>query len=124
MFNKDDESTINTHPSSNPAFAVMDVMARSEAAYEKHQKFFDDPDHVARVDATRDILNNFFKVKDIYENMRTGKDKPFTIIKITNHLFPRVSFATKDKEYTQPLKELGVDVKFASGTNSYLYRIY
>lgn len=125
MFNKEDEKTINTRPAGKfAANAAIDVKNRSQDAYDKHQSFFDDPDHVARVAATHYILNNFFKVKDTYENLRTGKGKPFTVIKITNHLFPRVSLATKDKEYTQPLKQLGVDVKFASGTNSYLYRIY
>lgn len=125
MFNKDDETTINTRPAGNFAVsAAIDVKARSQAAYENHRKFFDNPEHVARVAATHNILNNFFKIKDSYENLRTGKGKPFTVIKITNHLFPHVSLATKDKEYTQPLKKLGVDVKFATGTNSYLYRIY
>ena len=125
MFNKEDENTIHTRPAGKlAANAAIDVRMRSQDAYEKYQSFFDNPEYVARVDATRAILNDFFKVKDMYENLRTGKDKPFTVIKITNHLFPRVSLSTKDKEYTQPLKKLGVDVKFASGTNSYLYRIY
>ena len=126
MPQNDEEKTINTHHFSKAAAqgAAIDVKVRSDAAYEQFPEFFDDPDHAARVDTARKILEDFFPVKDIYENMRANRGKPFTVLKVTNHVFPRVSFKEKDARYRKPLEELGVKIIFSKNTNSYLYRVF
>lgn len=119
-----EDETINSRPAGNfAASAAIDVEQRSQAAYNKFPEFFDNPEYAARVDAARAIIDKFFKVKDMYENLRTGKNTPFTVIKVTNHLFPRVSLSTKAKTYRDPLAALGVKITYAKGTNSYLFHI-
>jgi len=122
---KDDEQVVAGTPAGrNAAAAAIDVRERSNTAYQKHQDFFDDPDHVDRVVAVQKVLEDFFTVKDIYINMRENRGKPFTVVKLTNQVFPRVSLSTKAREYRAPLEELGVEIVFSKGTNSYLYRVY
>lgn len=121
---KDEDIVINASGACNPAFARQDANKRNMEAYQGNQDFFDNPAHVARVSAARKILNQFFKVKDIYENQRSNRGKPFTVLKVTNHTFPKVSFAEKARTYREPLEELGVEFVVSSGTNSLLYRIY
>lgn len=123
-FNMRDEDTINTQPAGFFAQgAAMDAEQRNSQAYNDNMEFFDDPTYSARVDAARAIIDKFFKVKDMYENLRSNRGNPFTVIKVTNHVFPRVSLSTKAKEYRDPLAELGVEIVYAKGTNSYLFRI-
>ena len=103
--------------------AAIDVEARNNEAYEKHQEFFDDPAYASRVDDTTVILNTFFSVKDMYVNRRSNRGKPFTVIKVTNHIFPNVSLRDKKRRFNDPLAALDVDYKFAPGTNSYLFYV-
>lgn len=120
----EEERTINSCTAGRFAQgAAIDVERRNAQAYKAHQEFFDDPEHNARVEAARAILDKFFAVKDIYENQRGNKGNPFTVLKVTNHVFPRVSFSEKARRYRKPLEELGVEITFAKGSNSYLYHI-
>ena len=103
--------------------AVIDNKIRNAEAIEKHPEFFNDPEHLARIKKARKILDDFFEVKTIYQDSRANRGKPFTVLKVTNHTFPRVSLAEKKRRYRDPLAELDVEIKLAAGTNSYLYYI-
>ena len=119
---KDD--TVKSRPAGMwSAAAAIDAKERTSAAYDTHQEFFDNPAYAARVDTARKIISDFFEVKDMYENCRANRGRPFTVIKVTNHIFPRVSIAEKAKRYRDPLEAIDTEIKFASGTNSYLYYI-
>ena len=122
----DDDNTVNSRATTsygNAVGAVIDAAVRNDAAYTKYQDFFDEPEYAARVDAARVIIDDFFKVKDMYENTRGNRGNPFTVIKVTNHMFPKVSLSQKAKLYRDPLAELGVEIKYANATNSYLFYI-
>lgn len=120
----DEDKVINSRPAGAWASdAAADVRRRNEEAYKKYQDFYDDPEYAERVEQATKIIDDFFKVKDLYINLRENRGKPFTVIKVTNHLFPKVSLTTKEKVYRKPLKDLGVTINYSPGTNSYLFRI-
>lgn len=118
--------TIEMEESPNPQWAVIDVHQRSADAIDRYPDFFNDPAHEARVDAVESIVKQFFKVrKGIYRNHRTGRGKPFTVVKVDNPDFPNhLSRAERDRLYHNPLKQLNVEPIFSKNTNSYLFRIY
>lgn len=120
----DEDKVINSRPAGAWASgAAIDVRRRNEEAYKKYQDFYDDPEYAQRVEQATKIIDDFFKVKDMYINLRENRGKPFTAIKVTNHLFPKVSLATKEKAYRKPLKDLDVTINYSPGTNSYLFHI-
>ena len=117
--------TINVSRAYNRLGAAVDAEQRSKAAYKAHMSFFNSPTHAAKIEEVLDIVDSFFEVKNaVYVNHREGKGKPFTTIKVDRPKFPAYSSKRIDEEYRNPLKELGVEIVFSKGTNSYLYRIY
>jgi|TARA_R110000851_G_scaffold105786_1_gene224435 hypothetical protein len=123
---KDDDKVLNTARAGSwaaAAAASMDVKRRSQEAHQKYEDKFCAPAHSAKVEAVTKIVGDFFRVKEIFENQRENRGQPFTVIKVCNHTFPRVSFAEKDRRFRDPLAELGVE-PIATSTNSLLFRIY
>lgn len=121
----DDTKVINTRRTFNPGYVAQDVEARNEAALARFPSFFSDPVHQQKIQAVLGIVDQFFAVKaGVYVNHRTGHDKPFTVVKVERPRFPNnLSKAARDAGFHTPLKALGVEVKFAAGTNSYLIHI-
>lgn len=117
---------IEMDESPNPQWAVIDVHQRSLDALDRHPAFFDDPQHMARVEAVESIVKKFFTVRNgMYRNYRSGRGKPFTVVKVDKPDFPNhLSRAERDRIYHDPLKNLGVEPIFSKQTNSYLFRIY
>lgn len=105
--------------------AARDAVARSGIAYEQHQDFFDDPDHVDRVEKTKTIVKSFFNNGKVYTNRRgLGRTKPFTVVKMERPLFPNhLTQKEKQDRFYKPLADLGVEIVFAKGSDSYLFRI-
>ena len=123
---QDDTKTINYRANYQTGWAVaQDVTERAERAMALYPDFFRDPDHLARVELTREVLLAFFEVHGgIYENQRMGNRKPFTALKVQRPHFPNhLSKAEREERYHAPLRELGVEIIFSSGTNSYIYRV-
>jgi uncharacterized Zn finger protein len=120
----EDEKTINSRPATAfAAGAAMDADARNKAAYDQFQEVYDDPDFATRVETVQKIVDDFFRVKDMYTNYRANRGKPMVVVKVTNQIFPNVSSKIKQETYRGPLENLGVEIVFSKGTNSYLYRI-
>lgn len=103
--------------------AAIDVKQRNAEAYDEHREFFDSEEHASRVEAVEQIIEDFFPVKEVYVNRRKNRGKPFTVVKVTKHRFPQVSLAEKERRYRKPLRDLGVQITFSAGSNSYLFRI-
>jgi hypothetical protein len=121
---KDDDKVLKSNGAGAWAkAAAIDVKLKNQAANEKYQDKFCDPAHSAKVEAVTKIVKDFFKVKEIFENQRENRGKPFTVIKVCNHIFPHVSLAEKARRFRNPLTELGVE-PIATSTNSLLFRIY
>lgn len=104
--------------------AAIDAQMRSKRAEEIHEDFFADPNHWHRVEQTKNIVKKFFKCS-VYVNQRgLGRTKPFTVVKVERPLFPNhLTKAQKDAMLYDPLKAIGVEVVFAKGSNSYLFRV-
>ena len=121
---KDIDTTV-THGFFAAKVAALDAVSRSREAYEQHQDFFDDPDHEDRVAKTKAIVKSFFNNGKVYVNRRgLGRTKPFTVVKMEQPLFPnQLSKQEKEDRFYKPLKDLGVEIVFAKGSNSYLFRI-
>lgn len=105
--------------------ATMDAARRSNIAAHNNKDFFDNPEHVARVDGVKQIVEDFFPAKRaVYVNKRGIGRKPFTVVKVEQPDFPNhLTQAEKDAKFYTPLKDLKVEVVFAKGSNSYLLRI-
>lgn len=107
--------------------AAIDAQTRSTRAVEMHEDFFTDPQHVDRVEQTKSIVKSFFNGSAVYVNQRglgTHSKRPFTVVKVEKPLFPNgLTQAQKDATLYDPLKALNVEVVFAKGSNSYLFRI-
>ena len=117
---------IEAEESANPQWAVIDVYNRSLDALDRHAAFFDDPQHMARVEEVERIVKKFFTVRNgLYRNYRSARGKPFTVVKVDKPDFPNhLSRAERDRIYHDPLKQLSVEPIFSKRTNSYLFRIY
>lgn len=119
-----EEKTINAQVSYAPAAAVADIAARTAQTLEQHSDFFANADHQQRVQAVRNIVENFFTVKKaVYVTPRSNRGQPFTAVKVESPKFPVVSSQRKLEIYIQPLQALGVEIVFSKNTNSYLYRV-
>jgi len=121
----DDTKVINTRPTFNPGYVAQDVEERNTRALNQFPTFFNNPAHQHKIQAVQAIVDQFFAVKaGVYVNHRTGHDRPFTVVKVERPRFPNnLSKAARDAGFHAPLKALGVEVKFAAGTNSYLIHI-
>lgn len=120
---KDDKLVNSRKMGANARFAAIDVTIRSAAAAEQYSDQFEAPAHNTKVDAARAIIDGYFKIADVYENSRGNRGKPFTVIKISNHVWPKVSFAEKDRRLKTPLAELGLEI-LPTAANALLVRIY
>lgn len=121
----EDTKVVNTRQTFNPGYVAQDVEMRNADALARFPGFFNDAAHQHRIQAVQAIVDQFFAVKaGVYVNHRTGRDKPFTVVKVERPRFPNnLSKAARDAGFHAPLKALGVEVRFAAGTNSYLIHI-
>lgn len=105
--------------------AAIDVKLRSLGA-ELDNPAFNSADHVARVDAVKAIARSFFTVREnIYTNHRSNKSRPFTAVKVHRTEWPRVSPATANKRYYEPLEKLGkVELCVSRDFSSHIIRVY
>lgn len=106
-------------------WAAKDADRRSKIAAHNHKDFFDEPDHIEKVEKTKAIVKKFFNGAKLYINQRgLGRSKPFTVVKVERPLFPNhLTKAQKQNQFYEPLKDLGVEIVFAKGTDSYLFRV-
>ena len=126
MTQKTDETvTIGVGPSMNPQAAVIDVRERDAAALKEFRKFFENPSYQNRVEKVRSLVDNFFPSrKGLYVNHRSNRGKPFTVIKVDDATWPRVSRKRADELYYEPLKALDVTPIYSVKTRSYLFRVF
>ena len=104
--------------------AALDAADRCRQAKEMHEDFFNDPDHILRVESTKAIVKDFFNGAKLYVNERGINRKPFTVVKVERPLFPnQLTAQEKEDQLYGPLKAAGVEIVFAKGSNSYLFRI-
>ena len=126
-----EEREIYTQPSTDDfgwrRWRAQQVELRSHRAKRLNEGFFNDPSHIKRVEATKDIVRNFFGDARIYVNQRglgSRSKSPFTVVKVERPLFPnRLTQQEKQDRFYKPLTDLGVDIVFAKGSDSYLFRI-
>lgn len=123
-----DEREIETRPSAysydqRRAWA-LDVQRRGQIAQQLNADFFDDPEHQDRVERTQAIVSAFFNGAKLYVNQRGINRRPFTVVKVERPLFPNhLTRQQREDQLYAPLRALNVEVVFARGSNSYLFRI-
>lgn len=129
--NELEEREIYTQPSTDVfkwrEYRAKDVAARSQQAKELNEDFFEDPEHIRRVETTKSIVKSFFNGAKVYINQRglgSRSKSPFTVVKVERPLFPnRLTQQEKQDRFYKPLNDLGVEIVFAKGSDSYLFRI-
>ena len=117
--------TIESKEADDNVGAYIDARIRSKDAVTKYSEFFLNRDHKAKVDEVSSIIKNFFKVHNgIYVTQRSNRGNPFTAIKVNRPVFPNgMPNSLKTTTYYKPLEDLGVEVIYAAGTNSWIYRV-
>lgn len=124
MSNRNPEREIDSNPSPNAMWALMDARQRSNIAVIHNRAFFESPQHQARIRAVRDVVDGFFRIrKDVYVNHRENRGHPFSTVKVDNPVFPNVSQKKKKELFYDPLTALGVEILRSRRTNSYILRI-
>ncbi len=119
------QPVIENKPSPAPRWAVVDAQQRSKNAVANNESFFLSEAHMDRVEQVKKVVDSFFRVrKGLYVNHREGRGRPFTVVKVDNPSWPRMSAREVLACYREPLQALGVEIVFSRNTNSYLYRIY
>lgn len=129
--NELEEREIYTQPSTDVfkwrKYRAEDVMRRSRLAKAVNEDFFNDPDHIDRVEKTKSIVKGFFNDAKVYVNQRglgSRSKSPFTVVKVEKPLFPnRLTQQEKQDRFYKPLNDLNVEIVFAKGSDSYLFRI-
>ncbi len=128
MLGTSDHEIINNAPTwgrRGALYAYLNANERSRAALEENPEFFEDQEHMDRVEAVQDIVRGFFgNGATLYVTHRAGWGKPFTAVKVHKPSFPNVKPDEKQRRYLKPLEDLGVKPVFSKQTNSYLYRVY
>lgn len=121
----DDVEVVNYRKTFVPGAVDQDVAERSIRAHNRYPTFFNSPEHIKRVARVHAIVDEFFKTRRaVYENDREGRHGPFTVIKVERPVFPNhLPKAERDRLFHDPLRELGVEVKFSTGTNSWLFHV-
>ncbi len=121
----DDVEVVNYRSTFVPGAVAEDVSERERRAHERYPTFFNNPAHIARVQQVHAIVESFFPTRRaVYENDRVGHGKPFTVVKVERPVFPNnLPKSKRDELFHNPLKALGVDVKFSTGTNSWLFYV-
>lgn len=119
------EKEVESNPVRNRVFVAKDSKKREELAMKKHEQFFSDKEHQLKVELVKNIVESFFKVTNgLYVNSRPNRSNPFTAIKVSNPIFPNdTTQAYRKKYYYDPLKALGVEIVYAKGTDSWIYRV-
>lgn len=108
---QDEEKYVHTAESKEPLSAYLDAKFRSLDALEQYPDFFTE-EHLDRVQQVVEICDKFFKVKNgIYVNHRTGRNNPFSVVKVNSPYFPAVSLARKATEYRDPVLALGGEIR-------------
>ena len=123
-----DEREIETRPCAysydqRRAWA-QDVQRRGQIAQQLNADFFADPLHHDRVERTQAIVSAFFNGAKLYVNQRGINRRPFTVVKVERPLFPNhLTRQQREDQLYGPLRALNVEVVFARGSDSYLFRI-
>jgi hypothetical protein len=123
-----DEREIETRPvagsyEQSRAWA-QDAQRRGRIAEQQNSAFFADPAHQDRVSQTQAIVQQFFGGARTYVNQRGINRRPFTVVKVERPLFPNhLTRQQREDQLYAPLRALKVEVVFAKGSNSYLFRI-
>lgn len=121
----DDVEVVNYRKTFVPGAVDQDVAERSTRARNRFPTFFNNPEHLKRVQAVHAIVDQFFTSRRaVYENDREGRHGPFTVIKVERPVFPNhLPKSRRDELFHEPLRALGVEVKFSTGTNSWLFHV-
>jgi hypothetical protein len=120
----DDVKVLQTAGHQPTARVFADLRENQAHALHTHADFFQSFVHQDKVAKVKQIVDAFFKVrKGIYVNHRANRGQPFTVIKVDNPQFPRMSAKQIDSVYRAPLRALGVEIIFSKASDSYLYRI-
>jgi hypothetical protein len=120
----DDVKVLQTASHQPAARVFADLRENQAHALHTHADFFQSFVHQDKVTQVKQIVEAFFHVrKGIYVNHRANRGQPFTVIKVDNPQFPRMSAKQIDAQYRGPLKALGVEIIFSKASDSYLYRI-
>lgn len=106
------------------ARVFADLRENQAQALDAHADFFESDAHQQKVAQVQQIVDTFFQVrKGVYVNHRANRGAPFTVVKVDNPQFPRMSQKQMDAQYREPLKALGVEIVFSKASNSYLFRV-
>lgn len=105
-------------------WVFADLRDNQSQALTQHGTFFASDAHQDKVTQVQQIVDAFFPVrKGMYVNHRANRGAPFTVIKVEQPQFPRMSQKQIDVLYRDPLRALGVEIVFSARSNSYLYRV-
>lgn len=106
------------------ARVFADLRENQAQALAEHATFFESDAHQDKVAQVEQIVDTFFAVrKGMYVNHRANRGAPFTVVKVDNPQFPRMSVKQVDAQYREPLRSLGVEIVFSKSSNSYLFRV-
>jgi hypothetical protein len=120
----DDVKVLQAGGTQPTARVFADLRENQAQALDAHADFFGSFVHQDKVAQVQQIVTTFFKVrKGVYVNHRANRGAPFTVVKVDNPQFPRMSVKQIDAEYREPLKALGVEIVFSKASNSYLFRV-
>ena len=105
--------------------AYINAQVRSKEAFYDKPSFFGNKDHIAKYKEVKAIVANFFNVHNgIYVTHRANKKDPFTAVKVSSPNFPNsLPSSLKHAMFYKPLEDLGVEIVFAKGTNSWIFRV-
>lgn len=120
----DDVKVLKGEHMQSHARVFADLRDNQALALKQHDKFFNSAAHQNKIAQVQQIVATFFPVrKGMYVNHRANRGAPFTVIKVEQPQFPRMSAKQIDAQYREPLRALGVEIIFSARTNSYLYRV-
>ena len=120
----DDVKVLQAGGTQPKARVFADLRVNQAQALTDHATFFGSNAHQHKVAQVQQIVSTFFKVrKGMYVNHRANCGSPFTVVKVDNPEFPRMSAKQIDAQYREPLRALGVEILFSKASNSYLFRV-
>ena len=130
MKNPDQDRFVSlaSYETENKLAAVRAYQNRSLNALIEMPEFFTNPEHVAKVEKIKEMVDDFLPVNQaVYiERVLVGKGAKkvaHTSIKVRNPSFPNVSFSEKKRRFYDVLESVGIE-KAELRYDSYIFRIF
>lgn len=120
-----EETTTTRTYQGTPLYAYIDASTRSKSAQEEYPEFFENDDHLDRIDKVTKVIEDFFNCKPSYITSRSNRGNPFDSVKVeaAGYKIARTPSKEKQEKLYGPLSAIG-SVTYKVTNGHLIVRVY